>query len=312
MGAGMAGAKKAAVVVALVAAGLGAWRWQASRRPARPNLVLVTIDTLRADHIGAYGSTLARTPALDGLAARGARFTHAQSAVPLTGPSHATILTGLYPPAHGVRDNIVFTLDPRHRTLASLLGGQGYRTAAFVGAYPVAAAFGFRQGFDVFSEDFKESPIPGAGAQRPANEVVDAALGWLSKPAEAPFFVWTHLYDPHAPYDPPEPYRSTLAGHPYDGEIAFADAQVGRLLDWVRASGHDKDTVIAILSDHGESLGEHGEVTHAVLAYEATLHVPSSWPGRACPRARPSRRASPPSTSRRLCCGCSRWTRRRP
>jgi choline-sulfatase len=271
----MAGAKKAVVIVAaVVAAGLGVRQWQASRTPARANLLLVTIDTLRADHVGAYGGTLARTPALDGLAARGARFAHAQSAVPLTGPSHATILTGLYPPAHGVRDNIVFTLDPRHRTLASLLGAQGYRTAAFVGAYPVAAAFGFRQGFDEFSEDFKESPIPGAGAQRPANEVVDAALGWLSRTAERPFFVWVHLYDPHAPYDPPEPYRTTLAGHPYDGEIAFADAQVGRLLDWVRASAHEKDTVIAVLSDHGESLGEHGEVTHAVLTYEATLHVP--------------------------------------
>src|SRR4051794_33838726 len=135
----MAGARKTVVVVAAAAmAALAFWRAQAARTPPRPNLVLVTIDTLRADHVGAYGSTLARTPALDALASRGARFAHAQSAVPLTGPSHATILTGLYPPAHGVRDNIVFTLDPRHRTLASLLGAQGYRTAAFVGAYPVA------------------------------------------------------------------------------------------------------------------------------------------------------------------------------
>jgi choline-sulfatase len=275
MGAGMPGGKKVVVlVVAGVVVGLAAWKWRASQAPSRPNLVLVTIDTLRADHVGAYGSTLARTPALDGLAARGARFVHAQSAVPLTAPSHATILTGLYPPAHGVRDNIVFTLDPRHRTLATLLRAQGYRTGAFVGAYPVAAAFGFRQGFDAFSEDFKESPIPGAGAQRPASEVVDAALGWLTQRTEAPFFAWVHLYDPHAPYDPPEPYRTSLAGHPYDGEIAFADAQLGRLFDWLRSSGREKDTVVAVLSDHGESLGEHGEVTHAVLAYEATLHVP--------------------------------------
>ncbi|PYQ22158.1 MAG: hypothetical protein DMF81_13170, partial [Acidobacteria bacterium] len=149
------------------------------------------------------------------LAARGARFEQAQTPVPMTGPSHATILTGLYPPVHGVRDNIVFSLDPRHKTLATWLKAQGYRTAAFVGAYPVAAAFGFRQGFDTFTENFRESPIPGAGAQRPANEVIDDALGWLANPGRRPFFVWVHLYDPHAPYDPPEPYAgSTTARSP--------------------------------------------------------------------------------------------------
>jgi arylsulfatase A-like enzyme/tetratricopeptide (TPR) repeat protein len=259
----------AAVLVAALAVG-----WWVTHRTRHLNLLLVTIDTLRADHVGAYGDRAASTPTLDALAARGVRFEHAQSPVPMTGPSHATILTGLYPPVHGVRDNVVFALDPRHRTLGTLLKAQGYRTAAFVGAYPVAAAFGFRQGFDTFSEDFKESPIPGAGAQRPANEVVDATLGWLASQAGAPFFLWMHLYDPHAPYDPPEPYRTKFAGRPYDGEIAFADAQLGRLFDWLRSSGHEQDTVVAVLSDHGESLGEHREVTHAVLLYEATLHVP--------------------------------------
>jgi len=256
-----------------VAAGLGLW-W--GRRPpgVRPNLLLITIDTLRADHVGVYGAAGARTPVLDGLAARGVRFEHAQSPVPLTGPSHATILTGLYPPVHGVRDNIVFPLDARHPTLATRLKAQGYRTAAFVGAYPVAAAFGFRQGFDAFSENFKESPVPGAGAQRPANEVVDDALGWLSRPGSGPFFVWMHVYDPHAPYEPPEPYRTDFAGRPYDGEIAFTDAQLGRVFEWLRSSGHEQDTVVAVLADHGESLGEHGEATHAVLVYEATLRVP--------------------------------------
>jgi arylsulfatase A-like enzyme/Tfp pilus assembly protein PilF len=224
--------------------------------------------------VGVYGAAQARTPTLDGLAARGARFEHAQSAVPLTGPSHATILTGLYPPVHGVRDNVVFTLEARHRTLATLLKAHGYRTAAFIGAYPVGAAFGFRQGFDSFSENFKESPVGGAGAQRPANEVVDDALGWLKSPGVGPFFLWMHLYDPHAPYDPPEPYRTEFTGRPYDGEIAFADAQLGRVLEWLRASGHERDTVVAVLADHGEALGEHGEVTHALLTYEATLHVP--------------------------------------
>ena len=261
------------MLVVAATAVLGAW-WRKARRTRGPNLLLVTIDTLRDDHVGAYGAAGARTPTLDALAARGVRFEHAETPVPMTGPSHATILTGLYPPVHGVRDNIVFSLDARHRTLATLLAAQGYRTAAFVGAYPVAAAFGFRQGFESFSENFEESPIPGAGAQRPANAVIDDALGWLGRPAERPFFVWIHLYDPHAPYDPPEPYRTDFAGRLYDGEIAFADAQLGRVFEWLRASGHDQDTFVAVLSDHGESLGEHGEVTHAVLLYEATLHVP--------------------------------------
>jgi len=264
----------AAVAAALAAALVAALGWRATHRAKRPNLLLVTIDTLRADHVGAYGDRAARTPTLDALAARGARFAHAQSPVPLTGPSHATILTGLYPPVHGVRDNVVFSLDARHRALATVLKGQGYRTAAFVGAYPVAAAFGFRQGFDTFGEDFKDSPIPGAGAQRPAGDVVDATLRWLAAPGDGPFFVWMHLYDPHAPYDPPEPYRTAFAGRPYDGEIAYTDAQLGRVFDWLRSAGQETDTVVAVLSDHGESLGEHGEVTHAVLLYEATLHVP--------------------------------------
>ena len=262
-----------ALAALAVAVGLGLW-WARHRAAAGPNLLLVTIDTLRADHVGVYGAAQARTPILDALAARGVRFAHAQSTVPLTGPSHATILTGLYPPVHGVRDNIVFPLDTRHPTLATRLKAKGYRTAAFVAAYPVAAAFGFRQGFDTFTENFRESPISGAGAQRPANEVVDDTLGWLARPGGGPFFVWMHLYDPHAPYDPPEPYRSEFAGRLYDGEIAFADAQLGRVFDWLRASGHEEDTVVAVLADHGESLGEHREETHAVLVYEATLHVP--------------------------------------
>ena len=271
-------------VAAVAGLALGVWWWAAHRRPAGPNLLLVTIDTLRADHVGVYGAAGASTPTLDALAARGVRFEHAQSPVPLTGPSHATILTGLYPPAHGVRDNVVFALDPSHRTLATRLKARGYRTAAFVAAYPVAAAFGFRQGFDEFSENFKESSAPGGGAQRPANEVVDDALGWLARPGDAPFFAWVHLYDPHAPYEPPEPYRSRFAGRAYDGEIAFADSQLGRLFEWLRASGRERDTVVAVLADHGESLGEHGELTHAVLIYEATLHVPFLLAGPGVPR----------------------------
>ncbi len=263
----------AATILLGVAFAAIAW-WLYPRPDPRPNLLLVTIDTLRADHVGAYGATSSQTPTLDALASRGVRFANALSAAPLTGPSHATILTGLLPPQHGVRDNIVFSLNARHKTLATRLKAKGYRTGAFVGAYPVAAAFGFRQGFEVFTENFKESEEPGAGAQRPANEVVDDALSWLSRPAGGPFFTWVHLYDPHAPYEPPEPYRTTFAGRPYDGEIAFADAQLGRLLDSLKASGQQSNTIVVVVSDHGESLGEHGELTHAILVYGSTLHVP--------------------------------------
>src|SRR5947209_17728534 len=200
---------RTAVVSAAAAAlfAAGAWWWTASRAPRHPNLLLITIDTLRADHVGAYGATTGATPALDALAASGARFDQVQTAVPLTGPSHATILTGQYPPAHGVRGNVVFTLGSRYPTVAARLKRLGYHTAAFVGAYPVAAAFGFAQGFDTFDEEFHESSPGEQGAERRANEVADVAIRWIED-ASRPFFAWLHFYDPHAPYDPPEPFKS--------------------------------------------------------------------------------------------------------
>jgi arylsulfatase A-like enzyme/Flp pilus assembly protein TadD len=262
-------------VVALVLA------WQL--RPARPNLLLITIDTLRADHLGAYGDADASTPVLDALAGRGARFDKAETAVPLTGPSHSTILTGLYPPEHGVRDNVTFLLDPSKKTLASHLRGAGYRTAAFVGAYPVAGALGFSQGFNSFEEGFHEIPVPGEGAQRHANEVADSVVQYLSQ-AQPPFFVWMHVYDAHAPYRPPPPYSESFKSHPYDGAIAFIDSQVGRVLEALKAAGRDKDTLVMVLGDHGEGLGEHGEANHAVLVYESTLRIPLLMAGPGVPR----------------------------
>lgn len=279
----------ASAAVAVIAA--GAWWWTASRKPRSPNLILITIDTLRADHVGAYGATSGATPALDALAASGIRFDQVQSAVPLTGPSHATILTGQYPPAHGVRGNVVFTLGSKYPTLATVLKREGYQTGAFVGAYPVAAAFGFNQGFDTFDEDFHETSPGESGAERRANEVADSALRWLESAAGAaagsrghPFFAWLHFYDPHAPYSPPAPYADRFAGHPYDGEIAFTDAQVGRILDWLRSSQHDADTVIVLLADHGEGLGDHDELMHAVLVYQSTMRVPLIMSGPGIPR----------------------------
>jgi arylsulfatase A-like enzyme/Flp pilus assembly protein TadD len=254
--------------------------------PPRANLLLVTIDTLRADHVGAYGATNGATPTLDALAADGVRFDQVQTAAPLTAPSHATILTGQYPPVHGVRNNVIFTLGSKYPTLATLLKARGYRTAAFVGAYPVAAAFGFSQGFDTFDEGFHESSPGEQGAERRADEVADSAIKWLGAAGGGPFFVWVHFYDPHAPYDPPPPYRERFGGHPYDGEIAFADAQLRRVLDAFRASGRDKHTVVMAMADHGEGLGDHHELTHAVLIYESTMRVPLVVAGTGVPRGR--------------------------
>jgi arylsulfatase A-like enzyme/predicted Zn-dependent protease len=271
--------------------GAGAWWWTASVSLRHPNLLLITIDTLRADHVGAYGAATGATPALDALASAGVRFDQVQTAVPLTGPSHATILTGQYPPAHGVRGNVVFTLGSKYPTLATLLKKQGYQTAAFVGAYPVAAAFGFNQGFDTFNEDFHETSPGESGAERRATEVADSALRWLESTAGAtasaqshPFFAWLHFYDPHAPYSPPAPYSDRFAGHPYDGEIAFTDAQVGRVIDWLRSTRHDADTVVVLLADHGEGLGDHHELMHAVLVYQSTMRIPLLMSGPGIPQ----------------------------
>jgi arylsulfatase A-like enzyme/Tfp pilus assembly protein PilF len=253
---------------------LGLVIWSPWRQRVSTNLLLVTIDTLRADHVGTYGDTAAATPTIDALAARGVRFDQALTAVPLTGPSHATILTGEYPPVHGVRGNVTFTLGAAQPTLATLLKRRGYRTAAFVGAYPVAAAFGFGQGFDLFDEHFHESAEEQQGAERPANEVADAATAWLRSQGAVPFFAWVHFYDPHAPYVPPSPWRERFSGRPYDGEIAFVDEQIARIFDALRANGTADRTIVAVLADHGEALGEHGEATHGVLVYQSTMHVP--------------------------------------
>jgi arylsulfatase A-like enzyme/Tfp pilus assembly protein PilF len=275
--AALVGLAMLAVALAL-AAGLG-------RRPAPTSLLLVTIDTLRADRVGAYGYAEPTTPVLDALAARGVRFEQAQSAAPLTGPSHATILTGHYPPVHGVRDNARFALSERTRTLAELLRDRGYETAAFVAAYPLAGAFGFARGFASFDEGLHASASAGGVAQRSGDEVADAAGAWLRARTGRPFFAWMHLFDPHEPYQPPSPFRERFASG-YDGEVAFADAQLGRVLDALRDSGRLERTLVAVLSDHGEGLGEHGETTHGLLLYESTLRVPLVLAGPGVPGGR--------------------------
>jgi arylsulfatase A-like enzyme/Flp pilus assembly protein TadD len=242
------------------------------------NVLLITLDTTRADHLSCYNPGHAKTPHLDALAARGVRFGHATAQVPLTLPSHACIMTGAYPPVHGLRDMGGFVLDKSHLTVASLLQRAGFVTAAFVGSRAVARRFGLSHGFDTYDDDMgpqtEEGKLPGVFAERRAGVVTDRALDWLKQNSQRKFFLWAHYYDPHEPYDPPEPFRHVYAKNLYDGEIAYMDEQVGRLLDGLEQQGLTSHTLVIALGDHGESLGEHGEATHGVFLYDATLHIP--------------------------------------
>lgn len=241
------------------------------------NVVLITIDTLRADHVGCYGYKQIKTPNIDGLANDGARFERAFAVVPVTLPSHSSMLTGTYPMLSGMHDFGANKLSPLQTTMASVLKQAGYRTGAVVAAAVLDSRFGLNQGFDFYYDHFDFNRLDEANLdemERPANAVADVALDWLGKNSEKKFFLWMHLYDPHFPYDPPEPYKTEYASQPYDGEIAFADEQVGRLLRFLKKNGIYKNTVIILCGDHGESLGEHGEKTHGFFIYNATMHVP--------------------------------------
>jgi arylsulfatase A-like enzyme/Tfp pilus assembly protein PilF len=241
------------------------------------NLVVVTLDTTRADRLGAYGYANAGTPSFDALAQEGVLFDHASTAAPITLPAHSTIFTGRFPPQHGVRDNGGYFLNEREQTLAETLKARGYATGGFIAAYVLDSKWGINQGFDTYFDDFDLSKykVFSMGAiQRPGNEVVDHALPWIDQHRGSRFFAWVHLYDAHAPYEPPEPYRSQHRDDPYQGEISFADAQVGRLVRFLRDRDLLDRTVIVILGDHGESLKDHGEEGHGFFIYESTVHVP--------------------------------------
>jgi arylsulfatase A-like enzyme/Flp pilus assembly protein TadD len=247
--------------------------------------ILVTIDTLRADHVGSYGSPTARTPTLDGLAHRGVRFEHAISPVPLTLPSHASLMTALQPPAHGVRNNSTYVLSDDVPVIAEQMRDAGFTTAAFVAAIVLDPRYGLARGFDTYDAEigFRRASKTGFSfAERTADRVVDSALGWL---ADAPdhFFVWIHLYDPHADYQPPPAFELAMPGDPYGGEIAFADSQIGRFLKAVEARWPDGRTLVVATSDHGDALGEHGEVTHSYGIYDSTQRVPLIWSGAGLP-----------------------------
>ncbi len=248
-----------------------------AQTPRDANILLITLDTTRADHLSCYGPGGAKTPHLDALAARGVRFIHATAQVPLTLPSHACIMTGAYPPVHGLRDMGGFTLAKSHPTIASIALAAGFQTAAFVGSRILSKHFGISNGFTTYDDDMSsqgEEELPGVYPERRAAVVTDRAITWLKQNGQKKFFLWAHYYDPHAPYDPPEPYKHTYAKDLYSGEIAYMDEQVGRLLDGIDQAGLSSRTLIVAIGDHGESLGEHGEMTHGVFLYESTTHVP--------------------------------------
>jgi choline-sulfatase len=251
----------------------------ACHRPEPKAILLVTFDTTRPDHLGAYGYRLADTPAFDALALGGARFAAAGSTAPITLPSHTSMLTGLLPPAHGVRDNGAFALSEDAVTLAEHLSANGYATAAFVSALVLDGRYGLEQGFDLYEDDLSDEPAASLFMvkDRTAAHTADAALAWLSawRPtAEHPHaFLWVHFYDPHQPYDVAS-VDAVRFPSPYDAEIAAADDGLGRVVDAVRARFGAENALMAVTADHGESLGEHGERTHALFVYEATMRVP--------------------------------------
>jgi arylsulfatase A-like enzyme/Flp pilus assembly protein TadD len=274
------------VVVGLLLVGVAVTRF--ARRPPTPasrsmrstpgaNLLLITLDTTRADYLGAYGGDSEVTPNLDELAGRGITYLQAQSPAPITLVAHSSMLTGRYPYRHGVRNNGMFALPSEIPTLATILADRGYRTSAFISAYVLARRYGLDRGFEVYDDDLSRGRHDHAHVvpSRRAEITTEAALAWFDGLDRGErFFCWIHYYDPHAPYDPPEEYRRRFPTDPYSGEIAYMDSVIGKLLDELDQRGLMDRTVVTAIGDHGESFGEHGEQTHAILLHQATLRVP--------------------------------------
>ncbi len=274
------------IVTGIVLVGITAIRLLGSRneraiRLGKPrsglDVLLITVDTTRADHIGCLGGDDSVTPNLDRLAEHGAVFTQAMAAAPLTLPSHTSMLTGLYPPHHGIRNNGMFSLPSGVETLATVFRKEGYRTGAFVSASILARKYGLDRGFEVYDDDLSKGRWAGRSMvpTRTGDVTVGAAAAWLRDlPERDRFFCWVHLYDPHQPYTPPPEFARRFPSDPYTAEIAFADAMIGRLLAGLEQEGRLRNTLIAVIADHGEALGEHREQTHGILLHQATLHVP--------------------------------------
>jgi arylsulfatase A-like enzyme/lipoprotein NlpI len=282
--------------VALGLCGCGVPVWRGAEAPR--HLLVITLDTTRADHLSVYGGR-ADVPNLERLAREGVAFESAFAPAPLTLPAHVSLFTGLYPAAHGVRNNGGFRLGDEAVTLAEILRQQGFRTAAVIGSQILDSRYGLDQGFEVYDDSLPpEETVRTFSVERPAADVVDRALSWLQELAGRPqvklgeepqeearaepraepraerWFLWIHLFDPHFEYQPPEPHRTRYADAPYDGEIAYADEQAGRVLEWLRERGELDRTLVVVAGDHGESLGEHGEAMHGVFVYDSTMRVP--------------------------------------
>lgn len=246
----------------------------AAADPAKPNVLLITIDTLRPDRLGCYGSTMARTPAIDALAASGTVFTRAFAHTPLTLPSHTNILLGTTPLRHGVHDNGYFKVPAGSLSLAKFLKAEGYATGAFVGAFPLDARFGLNAGFDVYDDNYGSgSGLAFQFAERKAEVVVKSAMAWLDA-QKGPWFLWVHCFDPHQPYEPPEPFAGQYRNDLYSGEVAYTDHALAPLLERAAKSSGSGPAIVILTGDHGQSLGEHGETTHGYFAYNSTLWIP--------------------------------------
>lgn len=263
-------------VLGLIGLMVGGAVWYGSSRPP-VNVLLITLDTTRADRLGCYGYTHGRTPTLDGLARRGVLFERAYAPAPLTLPSHATMLTGLFPPEHGLHNNGQAALPKGLPTLAAELQDAGYETGAFVAAFVLDRKFGLQRGFDTYDDDLSQADpsLQGHHQYRDGRLVIDAALRWLRPRSHKPYFCWIHLFDPHYPYLAHEDqYGTEFKDRPYDAELAYVDDQIDRLLSTLQRTGALDNTMIVVVGDHGESLGEHGELAHGMTIYDATLRVP--------------------------------------
>ncbi len=274
------------IAVSVVSLSLAVVGFLVHERQAPASVVIVTLDTTRADRLSPYGFMNVSLPALERLAREGVVFDQAMSVGPLTLPAHTSLLTGLLPPHHGVRDNADSPLAGSHTTLAEVLRRCGFRTGAFVGSAVLDPDRGLDQGFEKYGEVGGGLEDGRPRRQRPANEVVDDALKWIETVEDAPFFLWVHLYDAHRPYAPPEPYASTYGHNPYVGEIAFADEQVGRLMHALEQRRLLDRSVLVVAGDHGEALGERGEADHGIFVYDNVLRVPLMVRAPALPPAR--------------------------
>ncbi len=260
------------------------------KEEAVERVFLITLDTTRADHIGCYGYEKIETPNIDTVAREGVLFTNAICQVPVTLPSHVSIMTGFYPPEHGVRHNSGYILKENVVTLAEMLREKGYRSGAFVSAYAVARKWGLAQGFDSY-DDFFAADEEGMldltpKAERRADITISSAVDWIRRNKDAKLFLWIHLFDPHADYEPPMPFSEKYKDSPYDGEIAFMDREIGKLWQFLKTEDLWDSSLIILLGDHGEGLGEHNEMTHSTLLYESTMLVPLIMKGRSLPKQR--------------------------